>query len=295
VVKIKKFNHVLLVFNLLISSSLYAASDDVAELTGRSSSTPPSIGNFALPSSQQPGPLVSFGQTLVDKNQLQLSYSTFSPYHIVGPFRNMNASATLGVSDETAIFFNYPIALYFGPSPLPGLDPKLVNLQLEHAFYASGNTKYQEQATVVGAAFVPLDDTGSIGYFLGATYTRTYTDWLMFVSPGIFLRTTSQHVRPGNQYFYQAGIGHNIVAVTDKSNVFALLEFDGTYEDKSKYFGRNYPDAGRHLITLTPSLSLATKHFIAQVGVGFPIVQRVVGNQTPLDYFIASTFTLTIG
>ncbi len=294
-VKIKQFNHVLLVFNLLLSNCLFAASDDVAELTGRSSAAPPSIGNFALPSSQQPGALISFGQTLVDKNQLQLYYSTFSPYHIVGPFRNMNASAAFGVSDVTALFFNYPVALDYGPTPLPGLAPKEITLQLEHAFYASGNVKYQEQATVVGAALVPLDDTGAMEYFLGATYNRTYTDWMMFVSPGILVTTSSQHVQPGGQYLYQAGIGHNILSVTDKSMLFALLELDGTYSDKSKFFGRKIFNSGGNVVALTPSLSFSTRHLIAQVGVGFPIVQHLTADQVPLDYFIAATFNLTIG
>lgn len=46
----------------------------------RAADKPPSIGNFSLPSSQQPGPFFSFGQNIVDKHQLIVSYNPSYTY-----------------------------------------------------------------------------------------------------------------------------------------------------------------------------------------------------------------------
>ena len=289
---------------MLLSGFAFSTSDEIAELSGSSSSNPPNIGNFSLPSPQQPGPLLSFGQTLIGRNHQQLEYTTFSPFHVVGPFRNMNASIISGLTDSTSLYFTYPITSDSSTRSLHATAIGDVTLQLEHAFYTEGNRQYQEQATVVGAMTLPLQEVspsrnkaigyGSPTYFLGTTFNRTYVDWLVFVSPGAWFTTTSNNVRLGSQGLYQAGLGHTIVSVTDKSILFGLLELDGQYTYKDEVFKHGLPNTGGNVIALTPSISLATENLIAHVGVGFPVVQNLNGTQKLTDYFIAASFTLTI-
>ena len=281
---------------------VFAFSDNQAETEGVSRGSVPNIGNFALRSPQQPGPLLSFGQTLIGKNFFQLSLDTFSPYQIGGAFDTIYASMIYGISDTTSLYFSYPIQADAQTRVHRGTSLTDVSLQLEQGIYVAGNTRYQDQATLVGAITLPLQDASTmetVGYgaptfFMGTTYNRTYVDWLGFVSPGVLITTTSKHIRLGSQFLYQAGLGRNIVAVTDKSMVFGLLELDGQYTEKDHIFGFANPNSGGNIIALTPSLWLSSNHFIGQVGVGFPIVQNLNGNQANIDYFIATSLSWTL-
>lgn len=285
------------------SSLLFADADEQAVADHTSVGTPPSIGNFSLADSQQPGPLLSFGQTIIDRNQVQLSFDTVSPYHIGGSFDNLNASLTYGISDATALYFNYPIKS----------DPQIrtyrksnlidVTLQLEHAFYTSGDTHYQDQATFVGGLSLPTEPSGREGisrgygaptYFVGTTYTRTYVDWQMFVSPGAQITTASNHARLGSQYLYEAGIGHSILYTSGQSLLFGLLEMDGQYTDKDQVFGVQKPNTGGNMILLTPSILFSTSRLMIQVGYGYPVLQDLNGHQKHLDYLIAGNLIWTL-
>ncbi len=126
------------------------------------------------------------------------------------------------------------------------------------------------------------------------TYNRTYVDWLGFVSPGVLLTTSSNNVRLGSQFLYQAGIGRNIFAVSGQSILFGLLEFDGQYTEKEQLLGRDNPNSGGNVISLIPSISFSTKNTMTQVGVGFPIIQALYGNQKKMNYFIEANFAWTI-
>lgn len=318
---------------LLLSGLLLAATDDLSVINQESEGSPPAIGNFALPSPQQPGPLMAFGQTLIGRNYLQFSLETFSPYHVGGAFDSVNASLIYGISDNTALYFSYPLQDDVQTRTHRRTGLLDATLQLEHAFYSAGNTHYQEQATWVGAVTLPINEAsthviktrdrrrreilrrggtkeeiistvitksttnleyGAPTFFGGATYNRTYVDWMGFVSPGFLLTTTSDHIRLGSQVFYQAGIGRNIYSITDQSILFGMLEFDGQYTAKDHIYEHYNPNSGGNVIALTPSIWFSMKSFIAQVGVGFPVLQNLNGNQTKMDYFIAANFSWTI-
>ena len=269
---------------------------------------PPKIGNFALEGPQQPGPFLSFGQTLIGRNYVELSYATYSPYHNISPpFNNMNVALTYGITDETSLYLNFPIKADSATRnhAFHGLSSGLsdVTLQLEQSIYAAENTKYQDQATIVGSISLPTQEVttiktpqgyGSPSYFLGTTYSRTYVDWLGFVSPALLFTTTSGGVRLGSQFLYQAGIGRNILYVSGKSSLFGLLEVDGQFTQKNQLFGRDRPNSGGNVIALTPSVSLSAQRFVAQVGLGFPVVQKLYGTQTKVSYFLAANVVWTI-
>lgn len=75
---------------------------------------PPNIGNFALPPSQQPGPLLSFGQNILLKNQTAVYLGaddyTGNQQHYAEALPNI----VYGLTDNFSIMLNAPIALSFG-------------------------------------------------------------------------------------------------------------------------------------------------------------------------------------
>lgn len=288
----------------------YAAIDEQARLNGSDANTPPQEGNFALPTPQQPGPLLSFGQTLVDRNDLQLQYTNYTVTPQSNGGTNHNMGVIYGFTDTTDVYLNFPVDSSYKVRTTRSSGLADVLFQLEHAFYAAGTTKYQDQATIVGALTLPMQDStnlkrrdrpgqisvgyGSPVYFVGATYNRTYVDWLAFASPGVLITTVSDHIQLGSLAFYQAGLGRIIKSVSDKFIFSGLLEFQGQYTAKDKEFGRRLRNTGGNVISLAPSLWFSTRHLILQAGVSFPVVQNLNGNQGKSDYSIAATVTWTI-
>ena len=295
------FIRILFIFSF--STPSFAANDELAANEGTSKGAPPSIGNFALRTSQQPGPLISLGQNIIDANQVLLTLATVSPFPNGGAFDIVNATLNYGFTDYTSLYFNYPLradTAFNSHRSLRFLD---VSLQIEHAFYAAGNNKFQDQATIVGGLTLPthenssidkIDGFGAPSYFLGTTFNRTYVDWYLFASPGAVITTRSDNIKIGSQILYQAGVGHNIFSVKNKAMLFALLEFDGQYTQKNNLGGFIDYDSGGNVISLTPSISFNTNHTMTQIGIGFPVVQNLNGDQDKINYFIAANFTWTI-
>jgi hypothetical protein len=296
------------------SEPIYATTDEQAAIHNKGVDAPPNIGNFALPPPQQPGPLFSFGQTLVGKNILQLNYNTYIDYPRSGGGGGHDAAFIFGFTDSTSVYFDYRIEADYTTRRTHLTNVSDAILQLEHAFYSAGNATYQDQATVVGLITLPLHGStdvtvrtskdrltqltagyGAPAYFLGTTFNRTGVNWLGFVSPGFLLTPTSDHIKLGSQAFYEAGIGHNLYSVTNKFILFGLLEFEGQYTEKDNVYGINVPDTGGSIFSLAPSLWLSTRHLILQAGVSFPVVQQLNGNQSALNYSFTGSVSWTIG
>ncbi|OJW47197.1 MAG: hypothetical protein BGO67_03720 [Alphaproteobacteria bacterium 41-28] len=206
-----------------------------------------------------------------------------------------------GVRDDVSAYFNVPFAASFkdGRDHSAGLEDVFV--QLEYAFYSGKTSKYTDQATVVGSVSVPSGSTkkqpatglGSPSFFLGATFNRTYTDWLFFTSHGVVLTTSTDKTKFGNEFLYQAGLGRNILTI-DSEWIFAWgIEADGQYTEKSKIKGIVDPDSGGNVVYITPSLFVSSKKFLAQVGFGLPATQHLFGNQRRNDYLLAANLRWT--
>ena len=286
----------------------YATTDDQAAINDDGVDSPPNIGNFALPAPQQPGPLLSFGQTLIGRNHVQLAYNTYNVVPKSGGGNSRNMELFYGFTDTTSLYFNYPLESDSSTRTNRFSSLSDAILQLEHAVYTAGNTKYQEQATVVGLMTLPLQGTtqvrrrgrvvsvgyGAPVYFLGATYNRTYVDWIGFVSPGYLITPVSENIKLGSQALYQAGLGRTIKTVPDKYIFLWLVEFQGQYTAKDQIMGRSLPNTGGNVISLAPSLWFSTQRLILQAGLNVPVMQHLNGNQSKMDYAIATTLTWTI-
>ncbi|MFO2754928.1 hypothetical protein SCM16_12610 [Legionella pneumophila serogroup 1] len=91
---------------LIISSLPKFAIGEVS--SSESQNEPPNLGNFALPTSQQPGPFFSFGQSLIDKNQIQFYVSPNYLYYKNENYLTISPSMVYGLSNKA------------GSSPFPG-------------------------------------------------------------------------------------------------------------------------------------------------------------------------------
>ncbi|MBS0357698.1 MAG: hypothetical protein JSS53_00290 [Proteobacteria bacterium] len=275
-----------------ISSLVYASRDD---------SSFPKTGNFALSSSQQPGPLVGFGQNIVDKNQ-KIFFLLADDFKNSGSqFIDIAPSFLYGITDNLSVYFNMPIAADYrsGSQHAAGLEDSSV--QFEYAFYNKQNNQFVDQATVVTNMTFPTGSSkkdpptgfGSPSFFLGATFNRMYTNWFGFTSYGTVLTTSRNNTQFGNQFLYQAGFGRNIFSIEDKWIFAWMVEVDGQYSEKNRMNGIIDPNSGGNMITTTPSLWISSQHLIIQVGVGIPIAQHLFGNQPRNNYSLISSVGFT--
>lgn len=260
-------------------------------------------GNFALPTAQQPGPLVSFGGNILDKGEAQLALA--SDFY-VGPHRHdsdLTPSFLYAFSNKFSAYAVVPYAPSNrnGVHRSHGLEDSY--LQFEYAFYERQNLKRALQATWVAyigfpsgsANKTPATGNGAVSYFWGATYTYMSSAHLLFACQGFSVPMSKDGTESGWSYYYQFGI-NKVFGFEANRWIFAgLLECDGEYTARSVYRSQRVHDSGGNTITLTPSLWGSTKHLTLQLGLGVPIAQHLLGVQHRIRYFwisnIAWTFT----
>lgn len=269
----------------LVHLSLYAAPEDSDK------KEPPKIGNFALPSSQQPAALFGFGGNIIDRGEVQL-------YFFADEFKgkkkltiDLIPSVLFGVTENFSIFFNLP----FTPSLRDrrrrsrGLEDFFI--QLEYSFYNTKTEEYVNQATVVGNVTAPTGSVkknpptgfGAPSIFLGGTFYHTRIDWFLFTSQGAVLTFSDNRTKIGDQFLYQFGLGRNISS--PQGWVYAwMLELDGQYNRRNRIKGKINRDSGGNALYLTPSLWVSSKEILMQFGLSIPINQNLFGRQSKFDF-----------
>ncbi len=252
---------------------------------------PRAVDNFALPTAQQITPLVSFGQTNIDKGQTQLfvhadyfkgkkkSTSDIVPYVIYGITNNLTAT------------LNVPFTPLLRDGSFRSRGEEDVLLQLEYIFYTKNTYTSVDQATIVADVTFPTGSSkkkpptgfGAPSYFIGGTYNHMTTDWFVFTSHGALLPTAHRETRFGEQFLYQFGFGGHIPS--PKEWIYAwMMEFDGTYSWKNKIQSLRDPNSGGNVILMTPSLWASSERVVMQFGVGVPVVQHLFGDQRKYHY-----------
>lgn len=252
---------------------------------------PPKIGNFALPTSQQPAALFGFGGNIIDKGEVQLY---FFADDFVGKNKtviDLIPSVLFGITDDWSVYFNFPFTplLQDGCFKSSGLEDFFI--QLEYAFYNKSTSTYVDQATLVANITVPTGSSNKIpptgfgapSLFLGATYYHMLVDWFVFAAPGAVLTGSNHGTKFGDQFLYQFGIGRNIPSPTGWIYAW-MVEVDGQYTKKNRIRGVLDPNSGGNVIYVTPSLWVSSKEFILQFGVSYPINQNLFGIQRKFDY-----------
>lgn len=272
---------------LWISFSLYA-HEQVLE------------GNFSMPLSQQPTPLVSFGQNIIDQGQTIVYLFADSFLGKKNDYNDVIPSVVYGIRDDLSIYLTLP----FSPGNTDkehhsaGLED--ATAQLEYSFWGRESKNSSDLATLVGNVTFPTGSGhknpptgfGSPSFFLGATYNHTGSHWFVFTSQGALLTTSDHHTDFGNQFLYQFGLGRCFA--TPPGCLFAWqLELDGQYYGKNKIDGKTTPNSGGNTLFLTPSLWISTKRLVFQLGVGAPITQHWHGNQSSTRAVVDFNFGVT--
>ncbi len=261
----------------------------------------PMKGNFALLGSQQLGPFFGFGQNIIDKGLVQ--FFMFSDGHVGPKQRSVGLFPTLvfGITDSFSAYFEAPINVRNKDKNEHSSGIGDAHLQFEYGIYDCDTKDYVEEATLVGAMFMPTGSVqknpptgiGSATFFGGATYNRMYQNWYGYTSHGYEVTTTREGLKPGNTFTYQAGVGLHICSCPEEWIFAALLEVDGHYAGKDKNHGRSDPDSGGNVLLLIPSLWFSTQKITLQFGIGFPLTQHLNGGQRKNNYVIASNFGWT--
>lgn len=253
---------------------------------------PPKEGNFSLKTSQEPGPLVSFGENIVDKGDVTLFLFADAILAKRGYLTDVVPSILWGIRDNLTLFLNFP----FSPgnrefeNHSSGLEDFFA--QLEWAYYTKSTKCSSTQATLVGnisfptgsALKMPNTGFGSIGFFIGATLNYTAINWMVFTSYGATLTTTRHRTKIGNQILYELGVERYLPSPCGW--IFALMfEIDGVYAWKDRIKGQIDPNSGGNVIYFTPSIWISSKHLIFQLGAG-PVLDQLNGHQ-PKRYLSA--------
>lgn len=258
---------------------------------------PPKIGNFALPTSQQPAGLFAFGGNIIDEGEVQ---TFFFADEFIGKNKVISdcvPGVLFGITDKLSLFFNFPFTplLQDGRYKSSGLQDFFV--QGEYAFYNKSTYCYVDQATLVMNVTVPTGSSrknpptgfGSPSFFLGATYYHVMVDWFMFTCPGAILTTSDHRTKFGDQFLYQFGIGKNLPS--PKGWIYAwMVEVDGQYSKKSRVKGVLSNNSGGNLIFVTPSLWISSKNTLLQFGISLPVNQNLFGHQRKIDYALNFNF-----
>lgn len=286
---------------ILLTMALYFQAS-----TGHASTSlgdePPYIGNFALPSSQQPTSLISFGQNILDKGLTQIfvfadDFVGENKYNI-----DLFPNVVYGVTDKLSINVNVPYAVSYKQQQSRSSGWEDAFVQLEYAVYAQKKRDHIDQATVVTSLSIPTGSDsaqpttgiGAPSFFIGTTYSRMCVYWYMFTSYGATLTTPHGDTQFGNSFLYQAGIGRNIFNIHSRWMFNWLVEADGQYTQRNRIDGMTDPNSGGNVIYITPSLWVSSKKLIFQLGAGIAALQHLNGNQERNYYLIAANLGWTI-
>lgn len=262
---------------------------------------PPKLGNFSLPSSQQPGSLIGFGENIFDKGTYQLNmggdYYKYTAKHSTDVFPNI----IYALSDTSSILLSTPYAAEYKETEVRSSGFEDMYVQFEHAFYVNKNSCLIDQVTVVMNASLPTGSAskqpptgyGAPTYFLGNTFLRTYVDWFLYTSHGVLVTSSHHGTKFGNQFLYQYGVGRNIAFVKDQWIFDWLVELTGQYTGKDKIKSKIDPNSGGNVVLLTPSIWISTKRIILQFGISKPVVQRLFGIQSKNHFVLFGNFAWT--
>lgn len=193
----------------------------------------PKIGNFLLPGSQQPGPLISNGQNIIDKNQVQLFLlgNTFK-----GPGKQSSEiipSLLYGITDDFSVLFTVPFAARLREEQARSAGIEDMSVQFEYSFFSDETSEHNDQATVYANVSFPTGSTkkdpstgdGSPNFLLGLSLDREWVDWFAFTSPGVVLGTTHDNVKRGTQFLYQFGVGRNIATLCSSMTFAGMVGY----------------------------------------------------------------------
>lgn len=275
---------------LLMTSLLY--SDEKDDL-------PLKIGNFSLPSSQQPGPLVGVGENIIGKGQTQVSLFADITAGTKNYKSDVIPSILYGITDDFSVYLNLPFAPKNKVQNNHSSGWEDIYIQIEYVYFSKQEIDNTDQATILANIAFPSGSThkipptgfGSPSFTMGTTYNHTTFDWFYFGALEGILTTPYHHTQFGNQFLYEVGAGRSFWS--PPGWIFAwMIEFNGVYSGKNRLDGTKDQDSGGNMIFITPSIWISSEKIIFQLGVG-PVYTHLNGNQPNQYYSIDFNFGYT--
>ena len=272
---------------------------------------PPPIGNFALPKSQRPGAFYSGGSKILDPGQIQYNIKPGFAKYTKSYFITSPSQVLFGTSKHTSLFVALPFSLdtmhqFPNGERSHVTGPGNMSVQGEYEFlHRTTSTSIQESGLLLGISA----PTSSLrvsphwsSYFFGATYTHTWTDWLIFAEGALDTFEGPKDIRPGEQFYFNTGIGRNLNPEADDHNLLAFMQFSSSVAQSSplqRIFAHSSHPLGAvlsdgYILFATPSLWYSNKNWIFQLVYTQPITQHWAFTASKLDYFSIFSVTYTI-
>lgn len=245
------------------------------------------IGNLALPTSQQPGPLLGFGQNIVDKGDLQAYLYVDYLHGFRKSWTEIWPTILYGIKDNLSLFVQLPITLKFKLNNQVSRSVEDLLVQFEYAVYEKNKETSTNQVTFVANMTLPTGSAndqlpssfGAPSYFLGLTASHMGDNWYPFVSTGAIITTSNNDTKFGNQFLYECGVCKNISYVANKWILSGMVEMHGLYIQRSTIAGTIDPNSGWNDILVGPSLWFSTQRFVGQAGIAWSVYHKLFGNQ----------------
>lgn len=253
------------------------------------------IGNFALPSSQQPGPLIGFGQNMLDQQDLQFFNYVDILKGCNKQFTGIVPSILYGFTSDCSLFIQLPIAAKFKENGSVYQGIQEVVIQLEYSFYNTVTPTSTNQVSIVSnIGLTPYEPRKGIGrasaitnLFLGFTASHMGDSWYPFTSVGmIFALKDDDTTKYGNQVLYQCGLSRNISYKEDTYILNWMFELDGYYKQQDKVCCKIDPNSGSNMILFGPSLWFSTQKISIQAGISGVIYEKLTGVQNKNKYYV---------
>lgn len=259
----------------------------------------PKVGNFAVRGTMQPGPLLGFGQNIIDKHDC---LGIVFPSWFFGKkksFVEVLPYILYGILDDLSVLLAFPTAARFSYDGHHSSGSEDIFLQFEYAPYSHHGRTATNQISLVGAIYLPSGNEcknpatgfGSPSFFLGVVAEHLAIEWYAYTSYGALLTTShDNHTKSGNQFFYQAGFGKNIAYCPERWTFMWMVEANGMYEQKDRVNGIVDQNSGFNMILVGPSLWFSTERIFLQFGAAAVAHQHFFGNQTTESAFISGSF-----
>jgi hypothetical protein len=276
----------------------------IACIYGAETEQPTPVGNFALPQSQRPGALYSFGSNIIDPGQL---IAKIQPnLYKDSKERDVGSGVTLlyGSSEKTSLLFSLPIIASTSPSR-NGRTAGFGNLGLqgEYELYHRTSLTDSEQIGFLSGFTVPSGtenfSSKNFSYFFGGTYNHTWQDWIIFAAPGILQWGGNPQTRTAPRIFYEAGIGRNLLSKSGQYIFAGFLEVNGQHDNKNRSTVPVTRNGGGHLYSdgnilfISPSLFFSTPKWLFELDLSLPITQTWFGTRDRVDYFTGASIAYT--
>jgi hypothetical protein len=255
---------------------------------------PPFVGNFLVPTSQRPGPLIGFGLNFIGENRVQTYAHGETTRGTNRTQEAVGGSVAYGITDDLAIYLSPPSAEGVRDRDQKTTGWSNIGLQVNYALYTGSTTSFEEIISLAGAVSPPTASTNSgllqggknTRVLLGGVFARMYPEWYGFTSQGVLLGSRLGQVGVGHEFLSQFGLGKNILTLKSGWIFAVLMEVDGQFIRKSQINGQTAPDSGGNIITVAPSLWISSETWVFQIGGGGYLVQELNGAQDKNNYFL---------